>query len=521
MVALTRDVEGDLSMLFGDENDSGDDDSEGPENDEEEVVGPSTAVVEVHSLTFLAPRVLVPLSMIKDLSTRMGNQEYGHGLLVKKVMASEMVQVHSDVQIQQLQTLVAEMSSRVSTLMQYILGMDRRLADIEVEEQMVEVEVEEQMVDPVINEIAEPIVEVEEQMLALTRDIEGDLSMRFGDDNDSGDDDSEGPKDDEEVGGPSTAAAEVHSLTLLAPRVLVPPSMIKDLSTRMGNLEYGHGLLVKKVGAYVKPGQQAATQKDETIARLSQQVQTLQAAVQHMDVQIQQLQTLVVKMSSHDSTLMQYILGMDSLLDIYVGSGNRHLKIIMIGSIGLGIEDFEVEGQMVEVEEQMVEVEEQMVDPVIDEIAEPIVKVEEQMVSPTRDVNGELSMLFGDDNDSGDDDSEGPEDDEEVGGPSTAAAEVHSLTLLAPRVLVPPSMIKDLSTRMGNLEYGHGLLVKKMQVMASQMVQVAAVQHRDVQIQQVQTLVAEMSSRDSTLMQYILRMDRRLVDLEGRPLGPQ
>nr|GEV24158.1 hypothetical protein [Tanacetum cinerariifolium] len=135
--------------------------------------------------------------------------------------------------------------------------------------------VNESMVDPVIDEIVEPIVEVEEQMVAPAMDMEGDLSMLFGDDNDSGYDDSEGPEDDKEVWdvneewlialitphmmpvmpplstyevkGPSTVAAKIHSLTLLAPRVLVPLSMIKDLCTRMGNLEYGHGLLVKKV----------------------------------------------------------------------------------------------------------------------------------------------------------------------------------------------------------------------------------------------------------------------------------
>ncbi|GKB89418.1 hypothetical protein Tco_0961690 [Tanacetum coccineum] len=50
-----------------------------------------------------------------------------------------------------------------------------------------------------------------------------------------------------EVGGPSTAAAEGPSFPLPAPRLLVPPSVIEDLSTRLGNLEYGHGQLVKKV----------------------------------------------------------------------------------------------------------------------------------------------------------------------------------------------------------------------------------------------------------------------------------
>ncbi|GKB66027.1 hypothetical protein Tco_0927439 [Tanacetum coccineum] len=50
-----------------------------------------------------------------------------------------------------------------------------------------------------------------------------------------------------EVGGPSTAAAEGQSFPLPAPGLLVPPSVIEDLSTRLGKLEYRHGQLVKKV----------------------------------------------------------------------------------------------------------------------------------------------------------------------------------------------------------------------------------------------------------------------------------
>nr|GEU63112.1 hypothetical protein [Tanacetum cinerariifolium] len=80
-----------------------------------------------------------------------------------------------------------------------------------------------------------------------------------------------------EVGGLSTAA-EGHSFTLLTPRFPVPSSVIKDLSTNMGNLEYGHGQLViqavgrlKQIGTQVEKGQQTVTQMDEAIARLSQQ----------------------------------------------------------------------------------------------------------------------------------------------------------------------------------------------------------------------------------------------------------
>ncbi|GJT42756.1 hypothetical protein Tco_0951471 [Tanacetum coccineum] len=123
----------------------------------------------------------------------------------------------------------------------------------------------------------------------------------------------------------------------------------------------------------------------------------------------------------------------------------------------------------------------------------------------------------------------------EVGDPSTAAAEGPSVPLLAPGLPIPPSVIDDLSTRLGNLEYGHGQLVKKViQVLASQMVHAAdrfeqagaqalqaAMQQRDTQIQQLQTTVSEMSSWESTLMQCILGMDRRLADLERRPPEPQ
>nr|GFC53238.1 hypothetical protein [Tanacetum cinerariifolium] len=102
------------------------------------------------------------------------------------------------------------------------------------------------MVDPVIDEIAEPIVEIEEQMVASVMDMEGDLAMLFGDD-DSSDDRLDNEEDDEKVGGPSTTAVEGHSLALPAHIFLVPSLVIEDLCTLMGNLEYVHRQLVKKV----------------------------------------------------------------------------------------------------------------------------------------------------------------------------------------------------------------------------------------------------------------------------------
>ncbi|GKF85198.1 hypothetical protein Tco_0250096, partial [Tanacetum coccineum] len=59
-------------------------------------------------------------------------------------------------------------------------------------------EADEPMGDPVVDEIAKPIVEMEEQMVTLVVDMEGDLAMLFGDD-DFSDDNFEVFEDDEEV----------------------------------------------------------------------------------------------------------------------------------------------------------------------------------------------------------------------------------------------------------------------------------------------------------------------------------
>ncbi|GJZ15151.1 hypothetical protein Tco_0550828 [Tanacetum coccineum] len=244
---------------------------------------------------------------------------------------------------------------------------------------------DEPMVGPIVDEIAKPIVGAKEQVIALVVDMDEDIAMLFGDD-DFEDDDSEGFDEEEvwevneewlmapvtpppmpavpppsvyEVGGPSTAAIEGQSFPLPAPGLPVPPSVIEDLSTRLGNLEYGHGQLVKKViqvsdaevaagisigeigtrvfaiegqvqvmvsqmvhvadrfeqiGTQVEQGQQTATQREEVIVGLTYLVQALQVAVQRRDTQIQQLQTTVSEMSSRESTLMQCILGMDRRL---------------------------------------------------------------------------------------------------------------------------------------------------------------------------------------------------------------
>nr|GEU40295.1 hypothetical protein [Tanacetum cinerariifolium] len=50
-----------------------------------------------------------------------------------------------------------------------------------------------------------------------------------------------------------------------------------------------------------------------------------------------------------------------------------------------------------------------------------------------------------------------------VGGPSTTAAEGPSFPLPAHGLPAPPTVIEDLSTRLANLEYRHGVLTRKME----------------------------------------------------------
>nr|GFB74283.1 hypothetical protein [Tanacetum cinerariifolium] len=129
-----------------------------------------------------------------------------------------------------------------------------------------------------VDEIAEPVDKAEEQVITLVVGMDEDISMLFGDDDfedgDFSNDDSEGVEEEEEVwevneewlmalitrpsvpavqpssvyevGGPSTAAEGLYFF-LLAPGLPIPPSVIEDLSPRLGNLEHEYRQLVKKV----------------------------------------------------------------------------------------------------------------------------------------------------------------------------------------------------------------------------------------------------------------------------------
>nr|GEW21248.1 hypothetical protein [Tanacetum cinerariifolium] len=172
------------------------------------------------------------------------------------------------------------------------------------------------------------------------------------------------------LGGPSTAVIEGPSFPLPAPGLHVPPTVIEDLSTSLGNLEYRHRVLMRKmeevsdaevadsiaigeihprvatIGEQVQvmesqavqvvsgikeietrvqqvesgvdtysSGQMAVPGQDEIVG-LSQQVQTLQTALHGTKLQNQQLRTKVAEMESHVGILMSYMLWMEERLTV-------------------------------------------------------------------------------------------------------------------------------------------------------------------------------------------------------------
>nr|GEX07244.1 hypothetical protein [Tanacetum cinerariifolium] len=154
-----------------------------------------------------------------------------------------------------------------------------------------------------------------------------------------------------EFGGPSTSPIEGPSSPLPAPGLHVPPTVIEDLSTRLGNLEYRHGVLMRKmeevsdaevadsitieeihprVATIREQVQVMESQAGQVVSRLKetetrvQQVQTLQTAPHETELQNQQLRTRVTVMESHVGILMSYMLWMeDALLFWRKGSQDR------------------------------------------------------------------------------------------------------------------------------------------------------------------------------------------------------
>nr|GFA86208.1 hypothetical protein [Tanacetum cinerariifolium] len=141
-----------------------------------------------------------------------------------------------------------------------------------------------------------------------------------------------------EVGGPSTAAIEGPSFRFLAPGLPVPPTVIEDLSTRLGNLEYRHGVLMRKmeevsdaevadsiaigeihprVATVREQVQVMESQTGQVVSRLKEiKTRVQQTALHETELQNQLLRTRVTEMEIHVGILMSYIRWMEDRLTV-------------------------------------------------------------------------------------------------------------------------------------------------------------------------------------------------------------
>nr|GEV18272.1 hypothetical protein [Tanacetum cinerariifolium] len=108
-----------------------------------------------------------------------------------------------------------------------------------------------------------------------------------------------------EVGGPSTAAIEGPSFPLPAPRLPVPPTMIEDLGTRLGNLEYRHGVLTRKmeeVSDVEVADSIAIGEIHPTVATVGEQVQVMESQTVQVVSRFEEIETRVQQVESRLDT---------------------------------------------------------------------------------------------------------------------------------------------------------------------------------------------------------------------------
>nr|GEY49038.1 hypothetical protein [Tanacetum cinerariifolium] len=124
-----------------------------------------------------------------------------------------------------------------------------------------------------------------------------------------------------EVGGPSTAAIKGPSAPLPALGLPVPPTVIEDLSTCLGNLEYRHGVLMRKmeeVSDAEVADSIAIGEIHPRVAAMEEQVQVMESQVVQMVSGLKEFETRVQQVESIVDT---YLSGQMAVLrqDVIVG----------------------------------------------------------------------------------------------------------------------------------------------------------------------------------------------------------
>nr|GEX85946.1 reverse transcriptase domain-containing protein [Tanacetum cinerariifolium] len=108
-----------------------------------------------------------------------------------------------------------------------------------------------------------------------------------------------------EIGGPSTAAIKGPSFPFPVPGLPVPPTVIEDLGTRLGNLEYKHGVVTRKmeeVSDAVVADSIALGEIHPRVATVGEQVQVVEAHTTQVVSRLEEIETRVQQVESRVDT---------------------------------------------------------------------------------------------------------------------------------------------------------------------------------------------------------------------------
>nr|GFD04062.1 hypothetical protein [Tanacetum cinerariifolium] len=99
---------------------------------------PSTATIEGPSFPFPAPGLHVPPTVIEDLSTCLGNLEYRHRVLMRKMEEVSDAEVAANIAIGEIHLRVATLGEQVYVMESQAVQVVSGLKEIETRVQLVE-----------------------------------------------------------------------------------------------------------------------------------------------------------------------------------------------------------------------------------------------------------------------------------------------------------------------------------------------------------------------------------------------
>nr|GEV79259.1 putative reverse transcriptase domain-containing protein [Tanacetum cinerariifolium] len=111
---------------------------EEPEEELEQQISPSTAAIEGPSFPLPAPRLHVPHTVIEDLITRLGNLEYRHRVLIRKIEEVSDAEVADSIAIGEIYPRMATMREQVQVMESQAVQVVSEIKEIETRVQQVE-----------------------------------------------------------------------------------------------------------------------------------------------------------------------------------------------------------------------------------------------------------------------------------------------------------------------------------------------------------------------------------------------